>query len=164
MRTLAPATSTFQSSLDKLREKAISQTDRPAADWQQSLDAVKPKSKITTNEVRTRNRATRESAEVPEPIRASTTPQAGTETKIRVPGEGRTYKAAYQVRELDDVHPSHSSENFTAKQNTRLRATKITLTSLYKALQDLRARASPAVAFPSPIGEILHGELQHNGS
>lgn len=55
----------------------------------------------------------RESETVPEPIQPSTTPATGSETKIRVPGEDRNYKATYQIRELEDVHPSHNGETFS---------------------------------------------------
>ncbi len=49
---------------------------------------------------------------VPEPRQPSTQPVSGAATKIRVPGENKSYPATYQVRELEDVQPSHSGLTF----------------------------------------------------
>jgi hypothetical protein len=65
-------------------------------------------------EVRADLRRTGESQAVPEPNRPSTQPAPGAATKIRIPGEDKNYPATYQVRELEDVHPSHSGINFQA--------------------------------------------------
>ncbi len=54
----------------------------------------------------------RQGEAVPGPRSPSTPPARGAATDIRVPGENRSYRAAYQVRELADVHPSHSGETF----------------------------------------------------
>jgi ddrB-like ParB superfamily domain len=57
---------------------------------------------------------------VPDQIRPDTTNAAGTETRVRVPGENRSYEARYQVRELDDVRASHSGITFQPNQKYAL--------------------------------------------
>lgn len=49
---------------------------------------------------------------VSSPLRASSPTTGGAETRVRVPGETQSYRATYQVRELEDVQPSHSGETF----------------------------------------------------
>jgi hypothetical protein len=56
-----------------------------------------------------------------EPTRPTSPVVGGARTTIAVPGEARTYQARYEVRELDDVHASHSGETFAENPNYRLR-------------------------------------------
>src|SRR5262249_39302844 len=49
---------------------------------------------------------------VREPRTAANPPAAGKETTIRIPGQSKSYRASYEVRELDDAHASHNPFNF----------------------------------------------------
>lgn len=61
-----------------------------------------------------------EVAAVPQPRRPAHPVASGSETKIRVPGTGRSFAAQYSVRELDDVHASHNPYNFQKNPNYQL--------------------------------------------
>jgi hypothetical protein len=58
---------------------------------------------------------------LPEPRGPTAPVVGGAQTTITVPGEARTYQARYEVRELDDVHASHSGVTFQENPNYRLR-------------------------------------------
>jgi hypothetical protein len=77
----------------------------------QSVESKLPAAGVSNEQAIDSNRAPEVKA-VPEPNRPGKEPASGTETTVRVPGEDREYSARYQVRELADVHPSHSGVNF----------------------------------------------------
>ena len=49
---------------------------------------------------------------VREPRTPKSSPVAGTETRVKIPGTGNTYEGRYAVREAEDVIASHNAFNF----------------------------------------------------
>jgi hypothetical protein len=54
----------------------------------------------------------REVAPLPRPDGAGAPQASGTATRVRVPGEAKSYAGRYEVRELADVRPSHNGHTF----------------------------------------------------
>jgi hypothetical protein len=54
----------------------------------------------------------RQTDAVQRPVRASRSAHYGNPTAVEIPGESTSYPARYQVRELDEVFPSHNALNF----------------------------------------------------
>jgi hypothetical protein len=92
---------------------------------EQSLAAVQSKKGLAPNETTTPTASTQprtsgESEPLSQSRRPSLPTASGAATEIRVPGSDQSYPAAYQVRELDDVQPSHSGINFNANEKYAL--------------------------------------------